>query len=167
MICLGLAPIFEPLRRLSDSNSVFDCLPQHEDAFCKVKELITKAPVLCYFDVNKEVSSGVGLGAVQTQDGRPVAYASRALTQTERNYAQIEKECLAIVFVAERFEHYTLGKDVVHVLSDQKPLMTIFSKPILTSPKRLQRMRLRPQKYSLKVTYKPGHQMFISETLSR
>lgn len=45
--------------------------------------------------------------------------------------------------------------------------MAIFAKPILTSPKRLQRMRLRLQKYPLKVTYKPGSQMFISDTLSR
>ena len=105
--------------------------------------------------------------AFLTQDGQQVAYASRALTQTERNYAQIEKECLAIVVAAERFEHYILGKDTVQVLSDHKPLMTIFSKPILTSPKRLQRMRLRLHKYPLKVSYKPGPQMFISDTLSR
>ena len=109
---------------------------------------------LRYFDVNKEVtiecdSSDVGLGAVLTQDGCPVAYASRALTQTERNYAHIEKECLAIVFAAERFEHYILGKDIVQVLSDHKPLMSIFGKPILKSPKRLQRNRLRLQKYPL------------------
>jgi len=71
-----------------------------------IKELTTQAPVLRYFDVNKEVtiecdSSDVVLGAVLTQDGCPVAYALRALTQTERNYTQIEKECLAIVFAAE------------------------------------------------------------------
>ena len=167
-----LSTVCEPLRRLTDSQAVFDWLPQHEEAFMKIKELITQAPVLRYFDVNKEVtiecdSSDVGLGAVLTQDGCPVAYASRALTLTERNYAQIEKECLAIVFAAERFEHYILGKDVVEVLSDHKPLMSIFTKPILTSPKRLQRMRLRLQKYPLKVVYKPGPQMFISDTLSR
>ena len=162
-----LSTVCEPLRRLTDSQAVFDWLPQHEEAFIKIKELITQAPVLRYFDVNKEVtiecdSSDVGLGAVLTQDGCPVAYASRALTPTERNYAQIEKECLAIVFAAERFEHYILGKDIVEVLSDHKPLMSIFTKPILTSPKRLQRM----QKYPLKVVYKPGPQMFISDTLS-
>ena len=50
----------------------------------------------------------MGLGAVLGQDGHPVAYASRALTHTERNYAQIEKECLAIVFATEQFEHYIL-----------------------------------------------------------
>ena len=61
-----------------------------------MEKLITQAPVLHYFDVSKEVtiecdSSDVGLGAVLTQDGQQVAYASGALTQTERSYAQIEK----------------------------------------------------------------------------
>ena len=53
------------------------------------------------------------------------------------------------------------------MLSDHKPLMTILKKPILTCPKRLQRMRLRLQKNDLSVEYKPGPQMFISDTLSR
>ena len=75
---------------------MFDWLPQHEGALVKIKELITQTPVMRYFDVNKEVtiecdSSDVGLGAVLTQDGYPAAYASRALTQTERNYAQIDE----------------------------------------------------------------------------
>ena len=167
-----LGTVCEPLRRLTVSQAVFDWLPQREEAFIKIKELVTQAPVLRYCDVNKEVtiefdSSDVGLGAVLTQDSRPVAYASSTLTQTERNYAQIEKECLAIVFAAERFEHYLLGKDIVKVLSDHKPLMSIFAKSVLKSPKRLQRMRLRLRKYPLKVVYKPGPQMFISDTLSR
>ena len=59
-----------------------------------------------------------------------------------------------------------MGKETT-VLSDHKPLMNIFAKPILTSPKRLQRMRLRLQKYTIKVQYKPGSQMHISDTLSR
>ena len=101
-----LSTVCEPLLRLKESNSVFDWLPQHEDAFISIKELITQAPVLRYFDVSKEVtikcdSSDVSLGAVLTQDGQPVAYDSRALIQTERNYPQIEKECLAIIFAAK------------------------------------------------------------------
>ena len=52
------------------------------------KELITQAPVLCYFDVNKDVTTefhrcDIGLSAVLTQDGCPVAYTSRALTQIQ------------------------------------------------------------------------------------
>ena len=62
-----LSTVCEPLRRLTDSQAVFDWLSQHEEAFSKIKELITQAPVLRYFDVNKEVtiecdSSDVGLG---------------------------------------------------------------------------------------------------------
>ena len=135
-----LSTVCEPLRRLLDKDSVFDWFPQHETAFSRIKELITQAPVLQYYDVNKEVSlewdsSEVGLGAVIKQGGRPIAYASRALTKTERNYAQIEKECLAIVFAAERFEQCIIGKEKVKVFSDHKPLETILSKPIHTSPK--------------------------------
>ena len=64
-----LSTVCEPLRRLLDKDSVFDWLPQHETAFNRIKELITQAPVLQYYDVNKEVSlecdsSEVGLGAV-------------------------------------------------------------------------------------------------------
>jgi len=167
-----LSTVCEPLRRLTDKNAVFDWLPQHEKAFEKVKELITNAPVLKYYDATCDVtiecdSSDVGLGAVLLQNGQPVAFASRALTKTERNYAQIEKECLSIVFATTRFEHYILGKERIKIENDHKPLATIFKKSILTSPKRLQRMLLKLLKYNLEVTYKPGPQMHISDTLSR
>jgi len=74
-----------------------------------VKKLICSEPILKYFDNTKEITiqcdaSQGGLGAVLIQDGAPVTYASRALTQTEKNYAQIEKELLAIVFACFRFE---------------------------------------------------------------
>ena len=80
----------------------------------------------------------VGLGAVITQDGGPVAYSSQALSATERNYAQTEKECLATVFATQHFEQYTVGHDKVLVLTDHKPL---FKKPILIKLKHLQRMQ--------------------------
>ena len=167
-----LSTVCEPLRRLTDKKAEFDWLPHHDQALNRIKDLVTAAPVLQFYDTTKEAviecdSSEVGLGAVLTQEGHPVAYASRALTQTERQYAQIEKECLAIVFATQRFEQYILGKEKVVILTDHKPLVSIFDKPILSCPKRLQRMRLRLQKYTLKVHYKPGPQMFISDTLSR
>ena len=167
----NLSTICEPLRRLMDKDVEYDWQARHDKAFSEMKQLIARAPILQFYDVAKEVtiecdSSSVGLGAVLLQEGRPVAYASRALSKTEQNYAQIEKECLAIVYACERMYQYILGRDV-RILSDHKPLMTIFRKPMLSSPRRLQRMRLRLQKYSLRVEYQPGPQMYISDTLSR
>ena len=65
------------------------------------------------------------------QKGQPVAYASRALTDAETRYAQIEKELLAIVFACDRFDAYIYGRDVVHVESDHQPLEMIMRKPFM------------------------------------
>lgn len=85
---------------------------------------------------------------------------------TEKGYAQIEKECLAIVFGMEKFHQYTYGRRV-NIQSDHKPLETIIRKPLMNAPKRLQRMLLRLQKYDINVTYVPGRNMLLADTLSR
>lgn len=77
--------------------------PEQEDAFRLIKKVLCSDQVLRYFDVNKRINLQVdtskdGLGAVLLQNGHPVAYASRALTETECNYPQIDKELLAMVF---------------------------------------------------------------------
>lgn len=66
-------------------------------------------------------ASSEGLGAVLLQEGQPVAYGSRALTDSQKCYVQIEKELLAIVFGCEKFHQYLYGRKV-HVESDHKPL---------------------------------------------
>jgi len=100
------------------------------------------------------------------QDNQPVAFASRALTDAETRYAQIEKELLAIVFACEKFNIYIYGR-VTHVQSDHKPLEAIFKKPISATTPRLQRMLLRLLKYQLRIEYTPGSHMYIADTLSR
>lgn len=90
------------------------------------------------------------------QAGQPIAYASRALTSTERGYAQIEK-CLAILFGMEKLHQYTYGRKVQ---SDHKPLEMVTKKPLLSAPKRLQRMLLRLQKYDMFI---PGKLMLVAE----
>ena len=89
--------------------------------------MIVTAPVLAYYDVSKPVviqcdASQTGLGAALLQEGCPVAYSSRVMTPTEQNYAQIEKELLAIVFACEKFDQYIFGRSDVVVQSDHKPL---------------------------------------------
>ena len=83
----------------------------------------------------------VSVGAVLLQEGQPISYGSRALTDTECRYAQIEKELLAVVFGLEKFNQYVYGK-CVDVESDHKPLEAISKKPLCHAPPRLQRMLL-------------------------
>ena len=103
-------------------------------------------------------ASSKGLGCCVLQNSHPVAYASRALTTTECNYAQIEKELLAILFAMEKFELYVYGRFVT-VESDHKPLEVITKKSLVNAPKWLQRMLLQLQKYDFEVIYKPGSQL--------
>ena len=96
-----------------------------------------------------------------------VAYSSCVMTQTEQNYAQIEKELLTIVSACEKFDQYIFGRSDIIVQSDHKPLETIFKKLIHSSPKCLQCMRLHLQNYDIQVEYKKGETMFLADTLSR
>ena len=131
------------------------------------------APVLAYCKSTEVLeiqcdSSQSGLGAALMQNGHPIVYASRALTDIETRYEQIEKEMLAIVFSVdmEKFNDYTFGrKAIIH--TDHKPLESIVKKPLHRAPKRLRGMMIRLQKYDLEIRYERGNRMFLADTLSR
>lgn len=97
---------------------------------------------------------------------RSLQDVTKALTDTECRYAQIEKEALAIMFGCSKFHQYIFGKKVL-VESDHKPLVTIFKKPINQCPVRVQRIRLGTQKYDIEVKYKHGKELLIADALSR
>ncbi|GFO24070.1 hypothetical protein PoB_005057500 [Plakobranchus ocellatus] len=86
-------------------------------------------------------ASSTGLAACLTQNGNPVVYSSRALTDAGQRYAQIEKEKAAIVHACKKFHCYVFGNEVT-VFTDHKPLEQIFKKQLLSAPMRLQRMLL-------------------------
>lgn len=123
--------------------------------------------MLQYLDItiHRSDASSKGLGAVFLQDEKPVVYASKALTPTQVNYAQIEKETLAIVYDTQTFHQYIYGKPVA-IESDHKPLEHILKKPLHQAPLRLQ-MLLTLQRYDLRVTYKPVKEWLIADALSR
>ena len=153
-----LSEIMEPLRQLIKRENEFHWDSIHDKCVEEIKEMLSTTPVLKYFDAEKETvlqcdASEQGLGACLLQEGHPIVYASRALTSAERNYAQIEKELLAIVFGVERFEQYVYGRHV-KVESDHKPLEIIHKKSLVTAPKRLQRMLLKLQKFDIDIQYK-------------
>ena len=86
---------------------------------CKVKSFNPSAPMLRYYNRNFQLCCKLmrqhGLGATLLQQDQPVTWASCALTKTEQNYAQIEKECLAISFGFSRFHRYLFDKKDITV----------------------------------------------------
>ena len=166
-----LSDVLEPIRQLTRDDVPWTWTATQDQAFAKVQQLVTEAPVLAFYDPSKDLmiqcdASQSGLGAVLLQNGKPLAYCSRALTPTERNYAQIEKELLAIVFSVEKWHQYAFGRHI-SVQSDHKPLETIFNKPLSSAPRRLQGMMLRLQGYELTVKYTRGKDLVLADTLSR
>ena len=103
-------------------------------------------------------ASPVGLGAILLQRSadsvRPVAYASRTLTDVERRYSQTEKEALAVVWACERFHIVLYGK-LFTLYTDHKPLELIYS-PKSKLPPRIERQALRLQPYTFKVVHMAG-----------
>lgn len=167
----SLASAAEPLRRLTNKDEPWAWNEEQEEAYQQLKRMVTSAPILRYFDMQKDVviqcdSSSVGLGAVLLQDGHPVVYASKTLSATERKYAQIEKETLAILFACRKFEMYIIGKPVT-VQTDHQPLIRIFQKPLVEAPLRIQRMLLALQRYDTTLRFTPGKEVVIADMLSR
>ena len=137
-----------------------------------LKQLASTAPVLKYFKPDRPIklsvdASSKGLGAVLIQDEHPIAYASKSLNSTQQNYAQIEKEMLAVVFGCTKFHDYIYGVPDVTVESDHKLLEAILKKSLCQAPLRLQRMIMTIQKYSINVIYCLGKQLVLADTLSK
>ena len=146
-------------------------LKPNQQAFDRLKDALTNPPVLKFFDAGKPVVLSVdvsksGLGAACLQDDTPVAFASRALSDAETRYIQIEKEFLAAVIACRKFHDFIYGHRVT-IETDHKPLITIVKKPLHAAPARLQRMHLQLQWYDLQFVYKKGKELFLADTLSR
>lgn len=166
-----LSIILRPLRELTKQGAEWKWSEECAHAFETIKSNLMKAPVLAYFSPDKQIvlqvdSSKDGLGVVLLQDGKPIEYASRSLTPAEQNWAQIEKEALAVVYGLERFDQYTYGRTVV-VQNDHKPLFSILRKPLSQAPKRLQALMLRLYRYDVDFHWLAGKDLVIADTLSR
>ena len=166
-----LSEIMEPIRILTLKDRAFVWGKKQEEAFTEIKTKVTQAPVLAYYDCKKPLqiqcdASMNGIGSVLMQDGRPISFASKALTPTESRYAVIEKEMLAVLFSLKKFHQYTFGNRTT-VFSDHKPLQSILKKPLDQAPRRLQGMILATQLYNFEVQHIPGKDMHIADLLSR
>ena len=173
----SLAEVNEPLRQLLRKDCVWIWDTPQADAFQKVKELLTSPDVLAHYDPEKPCiiaadACSNGLGAVLLQedkDGirRPVYYASRAMSDTEKRYAVIEKEALAATWACDKFSDYIIGSPFI-LETDHRPLVPLLSSTDLSKlPPRILRFRLKIMRYSPEVRYVPGNKQLTADALSR
>jgi hypothetical protein len=127
-----LSTLLHPLYQLLRKHVLWHWGHEQKKAFRKSKELLMSTSCLTHFDSTLELTlacdaSAYGLGAVlshRMRDGaeRPIGYASRTLTDAERNYSQLEKEGLAFIFGIKRFHDYLFGRSF-QLITDHKPLL--------------------------------------------
>ena len=173
----NLANLNAPMRELLKEQREWMWGPAQEEAFSKIKKILTSSQTMAHYDpklvtIVSTDASNIGLGATLMQvqpDGnrRPVMYASRSLTDTEKHYAAIEKEALGTVWACERFDQFIRGMDFT-IETDHKPLVPLMmSKELDQVPSRILRMRLRIMRYSPKLEYVQGKQHCLADALSR
>ena len=176
----NLATIAHPLYNLLKSNTSWDWTKQCQESFDKIKLEITSPNFLVHFNQDLPVrlvcdASQVGLGAVLAHvmpDGteKPIAYASRTLNSAEKNYSQIEKEGLALIYGVKKFHIYLYGRKNFTLVTDHKPLLQILGPksglPTLVAA-RLQRWAIILAAYSYTLEYRPTQHMGNADALSR
>ena len=130
----NLASLIHPLSKLLCQGTEWQWTKECRKAFCAAKQKIVSPNVLVHYDPSLPISlaadaSAYGLGAVIShtmRDGteRPIAFASRTLLPSEKNYSQVEKEALSLIFGVSNFHTYLYGRHFT-LVTDHKPLTTI------------------------------------------
>ena len=172
-----LASKLQPIRNLLKKKTTWGWTDSCQQAFEETKKAISDIRALKHYDAKAKTilttdASHQGLGATlwQTEiDGRhPVAFASRFLSKSEKNYAKNELQLLAIRWAIEHFKYYLLSREF-EVETDHKALVPIFNKDKLEKQysSRLIRWRQRLLPYNFTVRYRPGRTMGITDYLSR
>ena len=172
----NLSTLLQVLHELPWKGVKWAWTEESEKAFvCSKSELVTDKVLVPYDEkILACDASPYGVGVVISHvmdDGeeRPIAFASRTLTKSERNYLQIEKEALGIVFGVRQFQRYLYGR-TFHLLTDHKQLVTILGPktavPTLAAA-RMQRWAVILQAYNYQAEYPSSAEHANADALSR
>ena len=154
----GLNQLCKPLQALVKKNSEFVWTTVHDKSFQDLKDRVSEDCLIQFYDPQKPLylecdASKQGIGCVMLQLDDNIAEA-------EQNYANIERELLGVVFSLETFKHFTSGRQM-NIITDHKPLTSLFSKCLANTSPRLARMMLRISDYDANVPYQKGSKMFL------
>ncbi|KAL3577714.1 hypothetical protein D5086_019218 [Populus alba] len=165
--------ISKPLSNLLTKDNIFEWTEHCEEAFVKLKNLLTSAPVIqppdwsLPFEIMCDASDyAVGAVLGQRKDKKPyvIYYASKTLNSVQMNYTTTEKELLAVVFACDKFRSYLVGSPVI-VFSDHAALKYLLSKK--DSKARLVRWILLLQEFDITIKDKKGTENVVADHLSR
>ena len=175
----NLSTLIHLLNKLLRREAPWKWTEQCTDAFKAAKARIVEPNVLVHYNPDLPIrlagdASAYGIGAVISHilpDGaeRPIAFASRTLLPSERNYAQIEREALSLIFGISKFHSYLFGRKFV-LVTDHKPLITILGEkkgiPPITAA-RLQRWAIKLSAYTYEIEFRRTHEHSNADCLSR
>ncbi|XP_043242512.1 uncharacterized protein K02A2.6-like [Amphibalanus amphitrite] len=175
----NLSTVLAPLYALLKTGVKWAWTAECAAAVRRVKDMLSTAPVLMRYDpvlplrlVTDASATGVGAALMQvTPEGleRPVQYASRTLTPTERKYAQVEREAAAVSFGVRRFHQFLFGRPFTLVV-DNRTLSRILNPdrelPSLAAA-RMQRYALQLAAYQYKIELRRTEDMRLADTMSR
>jgi hypothetical protein len=166
--------LMAPLNRLRKTGIQFVWDAHCSQAFNLVKKAISSSPVVQPYCLDKDVTlttdaSKEAIGACLVQDDHPVIYISRKLSNAEKNYSNIEREALAVVWAVVRLKHFLLGRSF-NICTDHKPLVYLFgdasSIPVGTSA-RICCWALKLMAYEYTIRYVKGADIPHADALSR
>ena len=173
------ATTLNPLNNLLHKDVKWKWSKDCQKGFLLAKEKLTSSKVLTHYNPVLPIrmaadASAYGIGAVIAHilpDGseRPVAFASRTLTKNEKNYAQVEKEALSLIFGVKHFHSYLYGRKFT-LVTDHKPLTAILGPkrgiPSLAAA-RLQRWAWTLSAYHYDIEFRPTGKHANADGLSR
>ena len=161
----GYSTIVHPLRELTKQGVKWTWGTSQQNALDKLKEALASDTCLSYFSPTRSTelyvdASPTGLSGILVQRDRDdstyvIGYGSRSLTDPETRYSQTEREALAVLWAAEHFHLYVYGSFFT-VITDHKPLVSVFNKPNSRPPIRIERWCLKLQQFNFQVRYEPG-----------
>ena len=175
----NLSTVLAPVHKLLQKDTKWQWGDAQQAAFNTSKDLMQSAQVLVHYDPEKDIvlscdASPYGVGAVLSHhmpDGteRPIGFTSRTLNTAERNYSQLDKEGLSVMFGIQRFHKYIYGRRFT-IVTDHKPLLSLFNEmkavPQMASS-RIQRWAVTLRAYEYTIVYKEGKHHSNADALSR